>query len=399
MGIFLLSCLKQNLKPLVMKKYIIGFALSFITLTLMGQNSYSLKGSSLSFSSTDAYVNIYDNTDYALYKNSYVEVSIKKVSMSENARFETELLTFFDSKTYTVNTKNKLVNTTNQKALFYLGTKKGSKWKYAKGLIFLKKEKFTVFIDIKYDAKKEQAVKNLINSFYSGTEIPDANQVNLTSGENAQKSTANKQDVSAIKDKEEALLAENKRKEEDRKKAEAEAAKPAPLVDIPSVPEYNEPSGNKHPKVSHPNLIKLTAAQKQEFVNSHNRWRADVGVAPLSWSDDLENFAGEWAIIKGEEGCNMQHRPNNSYGENLYWSSGRAFDPGYTVDNWGSEIKDYNGEKTGEPTSGVVGHYTQMVWRNTTQVGCAAFTCGSTILVVCNYNPPGNYIGQHPYKK
>ncbi len=75
------------------------------------------------------------------------------------------------------------------------------------------------------------------------------------------------------------------------------------------------------------------------------------------------------------------------------------FDPSYTVDDWGSEINDYNGEKTGEPTRGVVGHYTQIVWRTTTQVGCAAFKCGSTLLVVCNYNPAGNWVGRHPYKK
>jgi len=45
------------------------------------------------------------------------------------------------------------------------------------------------------------------------------------------------------------------------------------------------------------------------------------------------------------------------------------------------------------------GHYTQMVWFTTTEVGCAVYQCDSIILVVCNYNPTGNWVGKHPYKK
>jgi hypothetical protein len=44
------------------------------------------------------------------------------------------------------------------------------------------------------------------------------------------------------------------------------------------------------------------------------------------------------------------------------------------------------------------GHYTQIIWRNTTEVGCGMATCsnGSEIWV-CNYNPPGNYLRQNAY--
>jgi pathogenesis-related protein 1 len=38
-----------------------------------------------------------------------------------------------------------------------------------------------------------------------------------------------------------------------------------------------------------------------------------------------------------------------------------------------------------------------MVWKNTTEVGCAAIECNGMTLWVCNYNPPGNYRGQKPY--
>lgn len=145
-------------------------------------------------------------------------------------------------------------------------------------------------------------------------------------------------------------------------------------------------------------LITLTAEQKQQFIEAHNRWRSDVGVPPLKWSDDLEKYAAEWATKQGKKNCKMKHRSDTEYGENLFWTTADTFTPKAVVDDWGSEIKDYHGEVFGK-SKGVVGHYTQIVWRTTTHVGCAAYKCKNAILVVCNYNPPGNWIGEHPYKK
>ncbi|KAF4378489.1 hypothetical protein G4B88_027549 [Cannabis sativa] len=43
-------------------------------------------------------------------------------------------------------------------------------------------------------------------------------------------------------------------------------------------------------------------------------------------------------------------------------------------------------------------HYTQVVWRDSTRLGCAKVHCNvEGIIVICNYDPPGNYIGQRPY--
>jgi pathogenesis-related protein 1 len=52
------------------------------------------------------------------------------------------------------------------------------------------------------------------------------------------------------------------------------------------------------------------------------------------------------------------------------------------------------------------GHYTQMVWKNTKEVGCATATVsgksssglsGVVVYLVCRYSPPGNIVGQKPY--
>jgi hypothetical protein len=45
----------------------------------------------------------------------------------------------------------------------------------------------------------------------------------------------------------------------------------------------------------------------------------------------------------------------------------------------------------------VVGHYTQIVWRNTQSVGCALVGNGRTDFLVCRYSPAGNFYGERPY--
>ena len=43
-------------------------------------------------------------------------------------------------------------------------------------------------------------------------------------------------------------------------------------------------------------------------------------------------------------------------------------------------------------------HYTQVVWRDSVRLGCARVVCntGGTF-ITCNYDPPGNFLGQKPY--
>ena len=98
----------------------------------------------------------------------------------------------------------------------------------------------------------------------------------------------------------------------------------------------------------------------------------------------------------------IDHNDNRSQGypeyvgENVYGAGGQASGTA-AVQLWAAEEADY--DYANNSCSGVCGHYTQIVWRTTTKVGCALHDCpglqyGST--VVCNYAPGGNS-GGRPY--
>lgn len=139
------------------------------------------------------------------------------------------------------------------------------------------------------------------------------------------------------------------------------------------------------------------AAVQQALVERHNYWRSEVGVEPLQWSDNLAASAYEWALTLQKDDCGFYHS-EVSYGENLWMGTTGFFTPTDAIDSWASEKEDYNYEKNSCNKGKVCGHYTQIVWATTTQVGCASIEdCDGMTLWVCQYNPPGNWVGKKPY--
>lgn len=137
------------------------------------------------------------------------------------------------------------------------------------------------------------------------------------------------------------------------------------------------------------------------MVDRHNYWRAKVHVPDLKWSNACAKVAQDWADRLAKEGCKIHHRPSEGklstdYGENIYWSMGMENKAADVVDDWASEIEFFD-EKSGQCRGGVCGHYTQVVWKNTTAVGCGMAKCGDQEVWVCNYDPAGNWVGQKPY--
>ena len=364
-----------------------------------GQKKYGIKGTDIAFTSPDDFVELYNNPDYALYKIPRIQVSIKLESNIKDADLMNELDQKVNDKLYNNIEKGILHETTNQTGIFYWASKKNKTENYAIGYINLINTQKTYYIEITYDTKTPEKAEKIVKSFFTGD--PINHTLTVTTEESANQSTKpiKKESETSGKQKYDTettkpLIDQTSSESKNNQQSTIEEQKASQTADEDKSAEANQ---TKYPVVENPNLVKLTPAQIQEFLDAHNRWRSQVGVPPLKWSTDLENFAADWAVTKGEEGCNMEHRNPNEFGENLYWCGGAAFSPTDVVDLWGSEINDYHGEVVGQ-SNAVVGHYTQVVWKKTTEVGCACFKCSDSFLVVCNYNPPGNYVGQHPYK-
>ncbi|KAI9833443.1 MAG: hypothetical protein M1819_003601 [Sarea resinae] len=154
------------------------------------------------------------------------------------------------------------------------------------------------------------------------------------------------------------------------------------------------PNATNEPSYTSSSLFQSTV------LNSTNVYRAQHSAANLTWNATLADTASEWA-----KKCLWSHS-GDSPGENL--AEGYA-NTTAAVEAWGNERSAYSwshprfSEKTG--------HFTQLVWKNTTSVGCAAVWCSSSSggkarrsggpaqnwYLVCEYWPRGNVQGEYKY--
>lgn len=131
-----------------------------------------------------------------------------------------------------------------------------------------------------------------------------------------------------------------------------------------------------------------------DMLAAHNAVRAQVGVPPLKWSAQLAAQAQGWAnrLLSTSR---FAHRPNSPYGENIFEIAGASASPEQVVESWAAESRDY--DYAANKCRKVCGHYTQLIWSTTRSVGCAVARGPRREIWVCNYDPPGNYIGKRPY--
>lgn len=136
------------------------------------------------------------------------------------------------------------------------------------------------------------------------------------------------------------------------------------------------------------------------LLEAHNVERRRLGVPELIWSDSLADDARVWARNLSVSDT-LEHDPHaDGQGENLWAGWGRSYEPEEMVDGWISERVDYQPgvfpdvSRTGDWRA--VGHYTQLIWRGTTHLGCAIESGRDKSILVCRYSPPGNVMGSRP---
>jgi pathogenesis-related protein 1 len=128
------------------------------------------------------------------------------------------------------------------------------------------------------------------------------------------------------------------------------------------------------------------------MLDAHNRYRADHCAGPLTWSDKLAKVAQRWADHLRDADCAFEHS-TEPYGENLAAGTIGAFPPASVVEMWYREVDGYDFRKGGFSMD--TGHFTQLVWRDTKEVGCGMSQCGGLDVWVCEYDPPGNVEGEY----
>ena len=140
-------------------------------------------------------------------------------------------------------------------------------------------------------------------------------------------------------------------------------------------------------------------ADHTAFLNIHNAARASVNVGKLTWSDSLAAGAQAWASKLAELDTLDHSKAEGAYGENLF-SGSEGYTPTDAAKDWLTEKDSYSGGAITMENFASVGHYTQMVWSSTIEVGYGvAKSTSGNVYIVARYSPAGNFLGEKPYKE
>ena len=137
------------------------------------------------------------------------------------------------------------------------------------------------------------------------------------------------------------------------------------------------------------------------LLAAHNRERSALDLAPFRWSPALAREAEAWAENLASEGQLQHATAGSGFGENLWSGTSGQFAPEGMVGDWIAERAHFvrgtfpNVSRTGRFED--VGHYSQIVWRDTAQVGCAIAEGEREDFLVCRYAEPGNVFGEPVY--
>jgi hypothetical protein len=147
---------------------------------------------------------------------------------------------------------------------------------------------------------------------------------------------------------------------------------------------------------------RLTSLEAR-LLAAHNRERSAAGIAPLAWDAELAAEAASWGGQLAAAGA-FEHEDisdDDPQGENLWAGTSGAYAPEEMVEGWIEEKKYFrpgrfpDNSATGDYAD--VGHYTQLMWRDTDRVGCALAAGAEEEVLVCRYRTAGNVVGERPF--
>ena len=146
-----------------------------------------------------------------------------------------------------------------------------------------------------------------------------------------------------------------------------------------------------------------SAAMQARVLRTHNAERARLRLPPFAWSCRLQNEAKAWALALSRRGAlqhaSAEHRRGS--GENLWMGTSGHWSIEDMVAMFLDERRHYRHGRfpdvshTGNWTD--VGHYSQIIWRETREVGCAIAQGEEQEVLVCRYFPAGNIRGRKAY--
>jgi hypothetical protein len=130
----------------------------------------------------------------------------------------------------------------------------------------------------------------------------------------------------------------------------------------------------------------------------HNRERAAIGVPPLTWDPELAAAAAAYGPTLSRLGklVHSDYSTRRGQGENLFQGSRGFYGLDEMTAGWVEEKRLFRPgifpkvSRSGHGSD--VGHYTQMIWRTTTRVGCAIHSDPKWDFFICRYSPPGNIL-------
>jgi hypothetical protein len=142
----------------------------------------------------------------------------------------------------------------------------------------------------------------------------------------------------------------------------------------------------------------------ERLLAAHNRERSAAGIPALAWDPLLSAEAASWGRELAASGA-FEHDPDvdgdDPQGENLWAGTPGAYAPEEMVGGWIEEKKHFrpgrfpDNSATGDFAD--VGHYTQLMWRESDRVGCALAGGAEEEVLVCRYRTAGNVVGERPF--